>query len=189
MSKKPRRAALAVDFGGTKIRMAVVDETGKVYNESQLITDAARGPEAVLHEVALELLKKMFFSHQDYEDLELVGCGIVMPGPLDPTTGVLQFAPNLPKWLDVPVVALLSEKLDRRVALENDASAAALGESRFGAGRDKRILVHYTLGTGIGGGIVVDGKLFAGTHGSAGEIGHTILQADGPSCACGSRAV
>jgi glucokinase len=116
----------------------------------------------------------------------LVGLGVAAPGPLDPQAGVVLAAPMLHGWHDIPIARLLRDRLGLDVVLENDANAAALGEWRHGAGRGVRSMVFATVSTGIGGGIIVDGRLLHGLRGLAGEIGHMVVCDNGPSCACGS---
>jgi glucokinase len=113
--------------------------------------------------------------------------GIGSPGLIDADAGVVVLAPNIAGFRNVPLAAPVSERLGIRAHIENDASAAALGEHRFGAGKGTRHLLHATLGTGIGGGIVIAGKLYRGSRGFAGEIGHVVLDPSGPRCNCGSR--
>ncbi len=114
-------------------------------------------------------------------------CGIGMPGQLDARRTVLERAINLPGWIDVPVPRLLSARLARPVILENDANCAAWGELSAGSGRGARSLVLFTLGTGVGGGIVLDGDLWTGIGGAAGALGHLVVDPAGPPCGCGQR--
>jgi len=114
--------------------------------------------------------------------------GIASPGPIDLTAGVVRNPPNLPGWKGVPLRRLLAERLGLPVVLENDATAAAVGEHAFGAGRGLKYMVYVTVSTGIGGGIIIDGRPYRGKGGSGGELGHIIVQAyDGPQCGCGAR--
>jgi len=117
----------------------------------------------------------------------LTGVGVSAPGPLDPANGVLLHPPNLPGWREVPIRRLLEDRLGLPVQVENDANAAALAEWRFGAGRGFQHVVYLTMSTGIGAGLVLDGKLYAGRHGMAGEVGHAPVEWDGEPCACGGR--
>jgi glucokinase len=114
------------------------------------------------------------------------GVGVVTPGPIDASAGVVLFAPNLPGWHNVPVCEILSAETGLPVTLANDASAAALGEAVYGAGKPYRHLVHFTVGTGIGGGIVIDRRLYTGAGGLAGEFGHIVVDPGGPPCGCGN---
>ncbi len=115
------------------------------------------------------------------------GVGVSVPGPLDPASGDLLNPPNLPGWTRVPVRRLLADRLGLPVVVENDANAAALAEWRFGAGRGFQHVVYLTMSTGVGAGLVLAGKLYAGKHGAAGEVGHAPIVWDGEPCACGQR--
>jgi len=117
----------------------------------------------------------------------LRGVGVSVPGPLDPERGVLLDPPNLAGWREVPIRRLLEASLGLPVQVENDANAAALAEHRFGAGRGFRHLAYLTMSTGVGAGLVLDGKLYAGRQGMAGEVGHAPVEWDGEPCACGLR--
>jgi glucokinase len=118
---------------------------------------------------------------------EVRAVGVTAPGPLDPERGVVLLPPNLPGWRDVPIVARLRDALGVPVFLENDANAAALAEWHFGAGRGFRHLVYLTMSTGVGGGLILDGRLYRGVLGSAGEIGHMPVEWEGEPCPCGQR--
>jgi glucokinase len=113
--------------------------------------------------------------------------GVASPGALDLIHGLVFEAPQLPGWDGVPIVEVLRDRLGVPVLLENDANAAALGENRFGAGRGTRQMVYLTISTGVGGGIVIDGRVYHGATGAAGELGHMMLQLNGPRCMCGQR--
>jgi glucokinase len=118
-------------------------------------------------------------------DIKCIGIGA--PGPVEPKTGLVLHPPNLKGWKKVNLRSIMSKKLGRKVILENDANCAALAELRFGAGRSFGTFIYVTVSTGIGGGIVIDKKLYTGFSGSAGEIGHTIIDMNGPKCSCGKR--
>jgi len=111
--------------------------------------------------------------------------GVSAPGPSDPSTGIVSHPPNLPGWGEVPIARRLAAAFETTVHLENDANAAALAEWRFGAGQGVRNLVYLTMSTGVGGGLILDGRLYRGAFGAAGEVGHTPIQVDGAACACG----
>ncbi|MCH7999512.1 MAG: ROK family protein [Chloroflexi bacterium] len=117
----------------------------------------------------------------------LAGLGIASPGAVDVVRGIVPNAPQLPGWQDVPLARLLEERFGLPTLLENDASAAALGEHRFGAGRGSRHMLYITVSTGVGGGIIIDGDLYRGKSGAAGEMGHVIIDMNGPACGCGAR--
>ncbi|HEU4759680.1 MAG TPA: ROK family protein, partial [Dehalococcoidia bacterium] len=118
---------------------------------------------------------------------DLRGLGIASPGPVDVKRGIVPNAPQLHGWHDVPLVDIMRERLGLPVWLENDASAAALGEHAFGGGRGTLHMLYLTVSTGIGGGIIIEGKLYRGTSGSAGELGHVVIDLNGPACGCGAR--
>jgi glucokinase len=178
---------LALDFGGTKLAAGVVAGDGRVL--SQLVVPARReeGPTAMIErEVAL-----------GREAVEAAGVpwsavravGIAIGGPLDPDAGIIQSPPNLPGWDDVPLVQIVGDALDRPTVVDNDATAAAVAEWWFGAGRsrDVRHLVYLTISTGIGGGLVLDGRPYRGAGGNAGELGHLTVDWQGRECGCGRR--
>src|SRR5262249_34665278 len=118
---------------------------------------------------------------------DLAGIGVCSAGWVDSENGVVPAAPQLKGWRNVPLTKIMHERTGVRAWLENDANAAALGELTFGAGKGVRHLVYITVSTGIGGGIIIDGKLYGGAKGSAGEIGHTIIDPAGPLCGCGNH--
>ena len=167
------RHALAVDLGGTDLRAAVVSETGVVSAFASVETDSRGGPDAVVMQIA-GLLDEV----RRAAGCAPVGVGVAAPGPLDPEAGLVIAPPTLAGWRDVPLAALLEARLDLPVRIVNDANAAALGEWRFGAGRGTRNMVFVTVSTGIGGGVIVDGRLLHGFRGLAAEIGHMTI-ADG----------
>lgn len=176
--------ALAVDLGGTELRAALVDETGRILASRSTATLAKAGPSAVVGQIlaVVEALRATGPSRP------LIGLGIGAPGPLDPVAGVAIAPPTLAGWRDVPLAALLEERLRLPVRLENDANAAALGEWRFGAGRDTASMVFVTVSTGIGGGVIADGRLLRGRRGLAAEVGHmTIADHSEEPCFCGVR--
>jgi glucokinase len=118
---------------------------------------------------------------------DLRAVGVASPGALDLVRGLVHEAPQLPGWDGVPLVEIMSERLGVPVLLENDANAAALGEHRFGAGKGTRYMVYLTISTGVGGGIIIDGKVYHGVSGAAGELGHIVVWFKGPRCLCGER--
>jgi glucokinase len=179
-----RRVVGAIDLGGTKIYSAILDG-GRVLGEDLRPTEAAEGQEAVVGRLVASL--ETAASAAGLPLADLAGAGVVAPGPVDWHSGHVMNPPNLPGWNDVPLGAILSERLGMPVVLENDANAAALGEYVAGAGRGARALVYITISTGIGGGLVFDGELYRGVSGAAGEVGHMVIEPDGPTCGCGNR--
>ncbi|MCS7276347.1 MAG: ROK family protein [Dehalococcoidia bacterium] len=175
----------AVDLGGTKVLSLVATDRGEVLGEDLRPTRASEGPEVVLQQVEASLRAALARAGVAQGDLQ--GVGIASPGPLDLERGVVVNPPNLPGWGEFPLRRLLEERLGLPVALENDATAAAIGEHVFGAGKGSRDMVFVTVGTGVGGGIICDGRPYRGKGGAAGELGHVVVLADGPPCGCGNR--
>jgi len=165
------RLALAVDLGGTDLRAAVIDEAGSVLALATTATDSQGGPEAVIAQIVALAGRVLAEAGQP----AVIGVGVCAPGPLDPDAGMVLSAPTLSGWGEVPLAALLQDRLGHPVKLENDANAAALGEWRFGAGRGTQNMVFVTVSTGIGGGVVADGRLLHGRRGMAAEIGHMTI--------------
>ena len=179
------RPAVGVDLGGTKIHTVVATPEGEVLGEDRRPTEAAEGPDAVLGRLIASIRRAL--ASAGPPSGEIAGAGISSPGPCDPRRGVVTNAPNLPGWHEIPIARIVSEQLGVPALLENDANAACYGEFRFGAGRGHQHIVYVTLGTGIGGGIIIDGKIYEGASGAAGEVGHIIIDQDGPPCNCGGR--
>ncbi len=176
--------ALAIDLGGTELRAAIVDRNGQLIAFAATPTDARGGPNAVIAQI-VSLVDQV---RVEAGSCSIMGLGIGSAGPLDPLTGTVIAPPTLHGWRDVPLAAILHDRLAMPVLLENDANAAALGEWRFGAGRGTQSMAFVTVSTGIGGGIIADGKLLHGRRGLAAEIGHMTIAADSDElCACGAR--
>jgi glucokinase len=171
---------LAADFGGTHLRAAIVDEGGRVEHRHAVESPDQR--EGVLP-IVLALLERTAAAAGGGID----ACCIASAGMIDARRGRVIISPNIPGFRGLEMGAPAAELLGIPVWLENDASAAALGEHRFGAGREYRHFAHLTLGTGIGGGLVLDGRLYRGARGFAGEFGHMTIDPTGPDCSCGSR--
>jgi glucokinase len=169
-----------IDLGGTQVRVAAARSDGRLQAVSRARTASVASPAAFVEWVS-ESLRSMAGRGR----VRAIGVGV--PGPIDAARGVLVNPPNLSGWSQVPLVAMLGESTGAAVHLGNDANLAALGEYHQGAGRRSRDLVYITWSTGIGSGIVLDGRLYQGAHGTAGELGHTIIDPDGPLCTCGQR--
>ena len=176
------RVVLAADFGGTHLRAALVSDGGQVLQRREQATPEAATPQSIIAEV-VELLAGVAALGDERPE---AAC-IATAGLIDAARGRVILAPNIPGFRNLVLTTPIAERLNIPAYIENDASAAALGEFRFGAAQGMRHLLHATIGTGIGGGIVIDGKLYRGAQGLAGEIGHIILDPAGPRCACGSR--
>jgi glucokinase len=185
MSENPESLGLGIDLGGTKILTAVADAHGKILSRDHSITQAVKGQEAVIQSI-LESVDRVL-NQAKLTTTELSATGIGAPGLLNPKTGILSTSPNLPGWRDVPLRDIIEKKLGKKAFLINDANAAALGEYYFGAGRNARNFIYITISTGIGGGIIIDGKIYTGSTGTAGELGHTTIDDNGPMCKCGNR--
>lgn len=175
--------ALGVDLGGTKIAFGLVDAAGRVLEELILPTCPREGAPGVIQRI-LNGLNQV--AGEAPEPRRIRGIGMAVPGILDIDTGRVLLASNL-NWRDVPVGAILERELDLPIFLENDARAAAWGEKRFGVGRGVEDLLYIAIGTGIGGGLVLGGRIYRGHHGNAGEIGHMVIDPEGPPCGCGNR--
>jgi glucokinase len=175
-------SVLAIDLGGTRLRLALFRERGAPpVRVARLPTRPEEGFERVLDRIATAARELLGGE-------PIAGAGLAAPGPLDPRSGVLLRPPNLRGWpAEAPIGAALSERLGAPVIVDNDANLAALGEWQAGAGRGVDDLVYFTVSTGIGGGIIVGGRLLRGVHGYAGELGHLLIEADGPPCLCGGR--
>jgi glucokinase len=169
-----------VDLGGTTYTVALLNARRKVLRSGEFPTDAGAGAEALLERIAASVRNL-----SGGERVAAVGVGL--PGLLDTRRGVALHCPNLPGWKEVPVVRILRRSLGVPVVIDNDVNAATRAELHLGAGRGVKDFICLTLGTGIGGGIVVDGRIVKGATGSAGEIGHMVMDPSGPDCPCGRR--
>ncbi len=181
MQKTP--TVLAVDLGGTNMRSALVSASGEVLARSSVPTEATKGPEAAMDRLATALSQL----REAVPDAEAVALGMALAGPLDPRTGTLHHPPNLPGWDGFSAQTYLAERVGVPIRSHNDATLAALGEHAYGVGRGKSSLVFVAWGTGVGGGLVLNGQLYDGARGFAAEIGHLVLDPQGRECSCGSR--
>jgi glucokinase len=176
--------AIGVDLGGTNLRIAAVDEHGTLLEKVTTGTQVARGRDFVIGEMC-DAIQAVVTKHQAKG--QLLGIGIGVPGITDLETGMLYESPNLPGWDHYPVREEIERRLKTKVILENDANAAAMGEKWLGAARDIASMCMMTLGTGVGGGIVVNGRIWHGMTGMAGEVGHMNVEPEGHPCGCGSH--
>lgn len=173
---------LAADFGGTNLRSALVNEDGAVVQRLDRPTPAEASPDAILREI-VALLRDIA---ADAPSPPVAAC-LGVPGLVDGDAGMVILAANVAGFRNLVLTEPIQQALGIPAFIENDASAAALGEFRFGAGRGTRHLAHVTAGTGIGGGLVINGRLYHGARGLAGEFGHIVIDPAGPRCGCGSR--
>ena len=184
MKSETEPLSLGIDLGGSKILAGVVNSRGKILSHHQIATPAKQGPDAViqsLFEAAYRALERAGIAAT-----QLKAIGIGAAGALNLETGIVSSSPNLPGWEDVPLRDIVEREFRVKTVLGNDANAAALGELYFGAGKGTRNLIYVTVSTGIGGGIIIDGKLYTGASGAAGEIGHMTIDTHGPRCNCGN---
>jgi glucokinase len=168
-----------IDLGGTQVRVALARSDGRLVASVKTRTALLPTPQAMVDWAAAEIDR-----HRGREKIRSIT--IAAPGPIDLKRGMLVNPPNLP-WQNAPLVALMSRATGARVNLANDADMAGLGEFHHGAGRGTRNMVYITWSTGVGGGLIIDGKLHRGSHGTAGEIGHMIIDPNGPLDNCGQR--
>jgi glucokinase len=176
--------SIGVDLGGTNLRIAAVDEQGKLVEKVTLGTKVCLGRDHVIDDMcdAIQRMAEKFRA-----SAPLLGIGIGVPGIIDMQTGLLRESPNLPGWANYPVRAEIERRLKTIVILENDANVAALGEKWLGAARDFADMAMLTLGTGVGGGLVLGGAIWRGANGMAGEFGHSTVEPEGHACGCGNR--
>lgn len=177
-------ALVALDLGGTKARLALVRD-GRVLRAERLDTQAQDGPAALLERLATTVNGLAAWGRR--QGLEPSGLGVASPGVIDRAAGVVRVSPNLAGWRDVPLAQELNRATGLAVALENDANLYALGEHLYGAGQGAGNMACLTLGTGVGGGLILEGRLVTGPLGSGGEIGHSLVEPEGRPCGCGAR--
>lgn len=176
---------LGIDLGGTKILAGVVDRSGTIIGQAKRKTRAERGVDAVIERIARTALDAIEDAHLDSSAILAVGIGA--PGVSNYATGVVEFAPNLPEWTNIALGTRLEHMLGLPVFLHNDVNAGTFGEAAAGVARGYQSVVGIFPGTGIGGGIILDGQLWRGARNASGEIGHMIMMIDGPICGCGRR--
>lgn len=176
------KGVLGVDIGGTKVAVGVLDQEGKILAQGRKPMVANGSPEAGLDAVTSAIDFMLSSSPIQVESI-----GICAPGPLDPKSGIVLNPPNVPCWRNFPLAEKVSAKYSVPVKVDNDANAAALAETLWGAARGFRYVFYATIGTGIGTGIVFDGAIYHGKTGSAGEGGHVSIDYRGPVCGCGKR--
>lgn len=176
--------AIGIDIGGTSIKGAVVNDTGKVLTRFAMDVNKNASGEDEVNRFCDVMIKSI----NDYDNsIKLEGIGIGMPGILDMDKGVVITSPNLPKWNGLHISKLISKRMGLPVYINNDANVATLGEARFGSGKEYSNLIMLTLGTGVGGGIIIDNKLYDGNRHQGAELGHMVIRANGEKCGCGRR--
>ncbi len=174
---------IGMDLGGTTFKAIAVSTGGQILARVQDNTRVEDEPELVAQSMVQAI---RYLQHQLASRGHLRAVGFGVPGILDLPHGMIRRSPNLPRWRNVDLRAILNQYLDVPFTIENDANAAVLGEMWQGAGRGMTHMMMLTLGTGVGGGVIIDGTILQGAHGFAGELGHTIVDPNGPLCGCGS---
>lgn len=180
---KPDQLFLGVDIGGTKVAVGTVNDHGKILQQARKPMLANGSAEDGL--AAVNAAIDSFLSSETGPKIQAIG--ICAPGPLDPRTGIVLNPPNVPCWRNFPLADRIAARYSIPVKVDNDANAAAMAETRWGAAKGYRYVFYATIGTGIGTGIVFDGKIYHGATGSGGEGGHVTIDYRGPVCACGKR--
>jgi glucokinase len=176
---------IGIDLGGTQLRVAVADARGTVKSVIRVDTQARRGPDYVINRIVETIDQALAKSKQGRRGVAAIGIGL--PGPLNGATGMVYSPANLPGWHNVPLSKILTRRTGIKTLLEHDASLAAFGEWRRGAGKGRRQMAYVTVSTGIGAGLILQGQLYRGAGGIAGELGHIVIQPGGPLCTCGNR--
>lgn len=183
MAKQP--VVIAVDLGGTNLRWALIDRQGKIRGRWERTTASMPDQDALINTVAAELLASGKEADSQGGEVKAVGLGV--PGRILPDEGVVAFSPNIPFLNDCPLVAELKNKLPWPIVMENDANLFAFGENWLGAGAGYDHMLGMTLGTGVGGGLILNGRIWPGTAGTSGEVGHITIEPEGYRCNCGNR--
>ncbi|MBN1997614.1 ROK family protein [candidate division KSB1 bacterium] len=184
MAKENKKYVVGVDLGGTKIYSAVIAQTGKIISSSRRKTKAESGFDSVVSRINKTIFLAIERAGITLDDILAVGIG--SPGPLDLKEGTIINTPNL-KWKNAPLKAELVKATGKPVAIDNDGNVGILGEYAYGAARNAKDVIGLFIGTGIGGGIIIGGRLLHGFNENAGELGHMILSPDGPKCGCGNK--
>ena len=183
-SDESHKLILAVDIGGTKIATALVTGQGDILTRGHSSTPVGAAPEAITNSILRTIGDTI--SSGRVSPSQLLGIGVAAAGLIDSDEGQVVFTPNIPGWIEVPLKAVIQQRFGVPTCMGNDATLAALGEWRFGLRKKVANLIYITVSTGIGAGIITDGRLYSGAHGFAGEAGHMTIHADGPVCNCGS---
>ena len=185
------RWAIGIDLGGTAIKAAIVDETSGIVTDRSIPTETTSGPSGIVAQLA-EIISDLYhLASQTMDPASCAGIGLGAPGAVNADTGTLSYPPNLPGWTVFPLRDTLQQFLKQQkelsipVFIDNDANAAAFGEALYGAGREFRDFLMVTLGTGVGGGIILNRKLYRGSNGTAGEVGFVIIDFEGSSAHAG----
>lgn len=176
--------AIGIDIGGTSIKGAGITKEGKVLQVFSMPVVKGDSQETTINRL-IDAINN-YIKEQGFKKEEILGIGLGVPGVMDTKAGVITYSNNL-QWYDLPIVEMIEKGTGLKVKITNDANAAALGEGRYGAGKKYKNIIMVTLGTGVGGGIIIDGKLFEGNLGKGAELGHTVVVIDGEQCSCGRK--
>ena len=173
-----------IDIGGTNISTGIVDENYEIVGRAKIKTDVSRGYKGILPDIVQSVRDAAENAELELEEIRWIGIGC--PGTCNPETGIVEYSNNL-RWDNVPLLADVEAALGRKAYLDNDANAAGYGEYLAGAAKGAKNAVIITLGTGVGAGIIINGKIFSGSNFAGGEIGHTVITVDGYECTCGRK--
>lgn len=179
-----KNIAIGIDIGGTSIKGASINKKGEVLKTFSMPINHKRSQEETIFNLNQILLK--FLKDNDYKKDNVLGIGIGIPGVVDVKTGIVSYSNNL-CWKNLHIQKMIEEATDLPVRITNDANAATLGEAKFGVGKKYKNLLMLTLGTGVGGGIIIDGKIYEGNLGKGAELGHQVIVVDGEECTCGRK--
>lgn len=182
-----KKYSIGIDVGGTNIKFGLVDDRAKIVDRAHLSTENFIQSRKKLIEAIVERLESLIVKNNLNKN-NILGIGFGLPGLINPPQGIINFLPNIPGWRNVPLKILVEKKLKIPVYLENDVNLITLAEWKYGAGVGYKNLICITLGTGVGGGLILDGQLYRGEGFVAGEIGHMPLNEKGPACNCGGIA-
>ncbi|MBU3912315.1 MAG: ROK family protein [Candidatus Omnitrophica bacterium] len=177
-----KHVKIGIDLGGTRIKLGLVDAKGKVLLRREKDTPSRQGRSVIIDTIVDNIEAAIRDSGLRKKDISGIGIGV--PGPVDSRRGIIHYFPNIKGWNNVPLKAILERRLRMKVNLDNDVNAMALAEHTFGAGKGTENLVCLTLGTGVGGGIIINGRIYRGSTMLAGEIGHIPINEKGPRCNC-----
>ena len=179
-----KNIAIGIDIGGTSIKGAAITKEGKVLDVFTLEVHRGDSQEKTVNEL-IDVLN-LYLKEHDYNKDNVLGIGIGIPGVIDTKAGVVSYSNNL-QWNDLPIREMIAKATGLSVRITNDANAATFGEAKFGAGKKYKNLLMITLGTGVGGGIIIDGKVYEGNLGKGAELGHNVIVIDGEQCTCGRK--
>jgi len=177
---------IGIDLGGTFIKSAIIEKTGRIISRDKIDTGSNKNPEKIAARINKNIIQTARNNNIKLNNILCIGIG--SPGTVRSKTGIVEYSPNFKSWKNVPFKKMIASKFKKcHTGLYNDANAAAYGEIWKGAGKYASNFILYTLGTGIGGGIILNGKLYTGSDEAAGELGHVTIIPDGPLCSCGNR--